>query len=78
MADLATRADIARLFGRAAFGATGADHDTWQGKPYADVVLTQWLNDPTGPRPDEGDPAFRLSGTDLESDGSLAGLFTGA
>jgi uncharacterized protein (DUF1501 family) len=38
-------------------------------------VLTKWLNDPTGPRPDEGDPAFRLNGTNLEADGSLAGLF---
>jgi uncharacterized protein (DUF1501 family) len=42
------------------------------------AVLTGWLNDPTGPSPDEGDPAFRLSGPSLESDGSLAGLFTTA
>jgi uncharacterized protein (DUF1800 family) len=34
----ATRADVARLFGRAAFGATAADLDTWAGKPYGDVV----------------------------------------
>jgi uncharacterized protein (DUF1501 family) len=39
------------------------------------AVLTKWINDPAGPRPDEGDPAFRLSGTGLEADGSLAGLF---
>jgi uncharacterized protein (DUF1800 family) len=34
----ATRDDIARLFGRAAFGATPADLDQWTGKPYADAV----------------------------------------
>ncbi|MEY2472698.1 MAG: hypothetical protein QOK28_2027, partial [Actinomycetota bacterium] len=34
----ATRDDIARLFGRAAFGATPADLDAWTGKPYADAV----------------------------------------
>jgi uncharacterized protein (DUF1501 family) len=42
------------------------------------AVLTKWINDPAGPRPDEGDPVFRLSGTDLEADGSLAGLFATA
>jgi uncharacterized protein (DUF1501 family) len=42
------------------------------------AVLTKWINDPTGPRPDEGDPAFRLGGTGLEADGSLAGLFATA
>ena len=42
------------------------------------AVLTKWIDDPTGPSPDEGDPAFRLSGTGLESDGSLAGLFATA
>ena len=35
---LASRSDVARLFGRAAFGATQAQLDQWQGKPYADVV----------------------------------------
>jgi uncharacterized protein (DUF1501 family) len=39
------------------------------------AVLTKWLNDPTGPRPDLGDPQFRRSGPSLEGDGSLAGLF---
>ena len=34
----ATRDDIARLFGRAAFGATAADLDRWTGKRYADAV----------------------------------------
>jgi uncharacterized protein (DUF1501 family) len=39
------------------------------------AVLTRWINDPSGPRQDTGDPAFRLTGTTLESDGSLKGLF---
>lgn len=34
----ATTQDVARLFGRAAFGATAADLDRWTGTPYADVV----------------------------------------
>jgi uncharacterized protein (DUF1501 family) len=42
------------------------------------AVLTKWLDDPTGPRPDEGDPEFRLSGPSLEADGSFAGLFATA
>jgi uncharacterized protein (DUF1501 family) len=42
------------------------------------AVLTKWINDPTGASPDDGDPAFRLSGTNLEADGSLAGLFATA
>jgi uncharacterized protein (DUF1501 family) len=39
------------------------------------AVLTNWLRDENGPSPDEGDPGFRLSGTGLEADGSLSGLF---
>jgi uncharacterized protein (DUF1501 family) len=39
------------------------------------AVLTRWINDPGGSTPDEGDPGFRLSGTGLDSDGSLSGLF---
>ncbi|HEU0131229.1 MAG TPA: DUF1501 domain-containing protein [Mycobacteriales bacterium] len=42
------------------------------------AVLTKWINDPASERPDEGDPAFRLSGPSVESDGSLAGLFATA
>jgi uncharacterized protein (DUF1800 family) len=34
----ATAEDVARLFGRAAFGATKTDLDLWVGKEYADVV----------------------------------------
>ena len=39
------------------------------------AVLMNWIRDEDGPSPDEGDPEFRLSGTGLESDGSLSGLF---
>ena len=39
------------------------------------AVLTHWLNDPTGPSPDEGDPQFVTSGASLDPDGSLSGLF---
>ena len=35
---VASRADVARLFGRAAFGASAAQLDQWQGQPYAAVV----------------------------------------
>lgn len=35
---LASRQDVARLMGRAAFGATSADLDAWTGRPYADLV----------------------------------------
>lgn len=38
MATPATRADVARLFGRAAFGATKNDLDVWTGRDYAQVV----------------------------------------
>ena len=54
----ATKEDVARLFGRAAFGATGADLDTWTGKPYDDVVESLFPPGPPGtpgrtPQPDE-------------------------
>ena len=42
------------------------------------AVVTHWINDPTGPSPDEGDPQFVLSGPSLDPDGSLTGLFTTA
>ena len=38
MATPATRTDVARLFGRAAFGATKTDLDVWTGQDYALVV----------------------------------------
>jgi uncharacterized protein (DUF1800 family) len=38
LATPATRSDVARLFGRAAFGATKTDLDVWTGRDYAQVV----------------------------------------
>jgi uncharacterized protein (DUF1800 family) len=35
---LMTAADVSRLFGRVAFGATALDLDLWTGRPYADAV----------------------------------------
>ena len=49
----ATRADIARLFGRAAFGATNADLDFWTGKPYVDAV-DHLLTGPDAPELEDG------------------------
>jgi uncharacterized protein (DUF1800 family) len=56
----ASRADVARLFGRAAFGATAADLDKWTGRPYADVV--SFLLDIPSPdaRAPAGDDVQRL------------------
>lgn len=34
----ASRADVSRLLGRVAFGATAAQLDEWAGRPYADLV----------------------------------------
>lgn len=48
MPDLATRADVSRLYGRAAFGATRADLDTWQGQPYDAVVDAMFPPGPPG------------------------------
>ena len=42
------------------------------------AVLRHWINDPTGPSPDEGDPKLVLSGPSVDSDGSLSGLFATA
>ncbi|HEU0131756.1 MAG TPA: hypothetical protein VFQ85_12280 [Mycobacteriales bacterium] len=40
------------------------------------AVLQNWLNDPTGPYQDEGDPLFTtVSGTGVDSQGALTGLF---
>jgi uncharacterized protein (DUF1800 family) len=52
--------DVARLFGRAAFGATAADLDTWTGKPYADVVDHLLDIPPLAQRP-AFDDALRLA-----------------
>ena len=43
------------------------------------AVLSYWLNQASdGSRADGGDPAFQISGSTLEANGSLAGLFTRA
>ena len=55
----ASRADVSRLLGRAAFGATAAQLDEWAGRPYADLV-DSLVNVPTAgagarlPQPDDG------------------------
>lgn len=77
MADLATRADVARLGRRIGENAAGTDHGAaapmlMAGPPAgaSPVSLVPGLH---------GDhPGFRLTCTDLEADGSLAGLFTSA
>ena len=63
MSDPATRADVARLFGRAAFGATKATLDTWTGREYADVVASLFPPGPPGTsgRPVQADEAERLA-----------------
>jgi uncharacterized protein (DUF1800 family) len=66
----ATRDDVSRLLGRAAFGATGADQDAWAGKPYADLVDSLFPPGPPGtpgriPQPDE---AVRLELTQQRTD----------
>ncbi len=39
------------------------------------AVITKWIDDPASPTPDGGDPQFVLSGSNLDPDGSLTGLF---
>ena len=74
MADLASRADVARLFGRAAFGATGADINAWEGKPYADAVDSLFPPGPPGTvgRALLADEATRLSLTEQKNDVAMA------
>ncbi|HUR78918.1 MAG TPA: DUF1800 domain-containing protein [Acidimicrobiales bacterium] len=57
----ATREEIARLFGRAAFGATAADIDAWTGRPWPDAVSA--LIDIAAPagRGVQGDDAQRVT-----------------
>jgi uncharacterized protein (DUF1800 family) len=57
----ATRADVSRLFGRVAFGATAEDLDRWTGQPYDDVVdFLLDVPDPAlrGPAVDDGQRLF--------------------
>ena len=57
----ASRQDVARLFGRAAFGATAADLDKWTGQPYAEVVSYLVDIPPPDLRVPAPDDAERLS-----------------
>jgi uncharacterized protein (DUF1800 family) len=64
VSDTATRADISRLFGRAAFGATKKDLDTWTGQPYAAAVDSLFPPGPPGssgrlPQSDEAEQAVQ-------------------
>ena len=64
----ASRADVARLFGRAAFGATKADLDTHRGTPY-EVVVDHLLDIPDpATRAPAADDALRLT---YENGGNL-------
>ena len=74
MADLATRDDVARVFGRAAFGATGADHDTWAGRPYEEMVDSLFPPGPPGTvgRTPFADEAVRLTLTEQKNDVGMA------
>lgn len=70
----ASRSDVARLFGRAAFGATAADLDRWAGQPYV-AVVDFLVNVP--------DPATRMPAADdarrilLETSGASLALNQG-
>lgn len=60
MGEIASRSDVARLFARAAFGATATDLDLWTGQPYGTVV-DHLLNIPDPAlRPPAPDDAQRL------------------
>lgn len=54
----ATAADVSRLLGRVAFGATAADIDTWTGRPYEDLVDFLLTTNALAPLPDD---AVRLT-----------------
>ena len=56
----ASSGDVARLYGRAAFGATAADLDRWTGKLYVDVVDHLLDVPPLGQRP-AVDDALRIA-----------------
>ena len=57
----ASRHDVARLFGRAAFGATAEDLDRWTGQPYAEVVSFLLDFPPVSQRVPAPDEAERIS-----------------
>jgi uncharacterized protein (DUF1800 family) len=73
MTDLATRSDVARLFGRAAFGATRALLDTWTGQPYETVVDS--LFPPLTGRLPQGDEAERTAAEHYTTTTNLAQMW---
>jgi uncharacterized protein (DUF1800 family) len=77
MSDPATRTDVARLFGRAAFGATAAILDTWTGREYADVVAGLFPPGPPGStaRLPQGDEAERLTAEHYTTTTNLAQMW---
>jgi uncharacterized protein (DUF1800 family) len=59
--EAASRDEIARLFGRAAFGATGAELDQWTGRPYAEAVNSLVDIPPPGDRGSQVDDTRRVA-----------------
>lgn len=72
---VATREDIARLFGRAAFGATPADLDAWTGKPYVEAVDHLLAIPDPATRTPAIDDARRLALQEVTRGNLDAGLF---
>jgi len=76
---VATRQDVSRLFARAAFGATAEDLDTWEGRPYAEVVdhlLNVPALDERTPAADEGERIAleNFGGEDILIRGLMPGI----
>ena len=71
--EIATRDDVARLFGRAAFGATGPDINRWTGVPYEQVVGSLFPPEPVTERDPAPDEAVRLRMTVDQNDYTSAG-----
>ena len=75
----ATRQDVSRLFARAAFGATAQDLDTWNGRPYAEIV-DSLLNVPAldgrTPTADEAERLYHLHVSQEVNNFSLGLLIT--
>lgn len=63
-----TTADVSRLLGRAAFGATAADLDLWTGRDYADLVEVLLAPDGRAPLPDDAERLTYASGQNLSSE----------
>lgn len=63
-----TAADVSRLLGRAAFGATRADLDRWTGKPYDDLVDELLAVSALPVAPPQPDDPVRAPGMVVEQD----------